>query len=153
MKAALILKTGISSGFFDSLGPFTVHQMLTPFTTSSVYNDFSGDAAAMEATGEIGPEAARFETIDEAELVSAGVTDIVQNWLDGQPNYGLYIGANGTSNGWQIFTSGVLESDLAPMLRVYTTPEPASLALTLGAALVVWGRPRATGSRLGATLG
>ena len=125
-KAELIIKTGVSSGASDSPGPagagYTVHQMLVPFTPASAYTDFAGDAAAMEGAGEIGPAAAIFEDIDEAELVSVDITSIVQNWLiNGEDNNGLYLGALGTSNGWQIFSSGAIDQDLAPMLRITLT--------------------------------
>ncbi|MBN1854391.1 MAG: DNRLRE domain-containing protein [Pirellulales bacterium] len=132
LRAELVLKTGVTSGASDSGGPFTVHQLLVPFSTSSVYSDFAGEAAAMEAAGQIAAEAARVEGIDEAELMSVDITSIVQNWFHGDPNYGIYIGANGTSNGWQIFTSGAVDPDLAPMLRIYTIPEPSTLWLALG---------------------
>ena len=122
-KAELIIKTGISSGASDSPGAagvgYSVHQMLTPFTTASMYSDFAGDSAAMELAGEISAAAAIFEDIDEAELVSVDVTSIVHNWLiNGDSNHGIYVGALGTSNGWQIFSSGAVDSDLAPMLRL-----------------------------------
>ncbi|MCO6045964.1 DNRLRE domain-containing protein [Aeoliella sp. ICT_H6.2] len=128
-KAELLVTTGFSSGVSDSGGPFTVHQLLTPFDTTSVYGDYSGDVNDMLAANEIAPEAARFESIDEGEYVAVDVTSVVDNWFSGDPNYGFYIGANGTSNGWQIFTSGAIDSDLAPMLRIYTVPEPASVML------------------------
>ncbi len=126
-QAELILKTGIASGSSDSGGPYTVHQLLVPFTTSSTYSDFAGDVNAMLNAGQIGPEIARFESIDEAELVSADISTAVTNWLGGDPNHGLYIGANGTSNGWQIFTSGATDPDLAPMLRILTAQDTPTL--------------------------
>lgn len=143
LKAELIITTGFSSTASDSSGPYTIHQMLVPFSTSSVYGDFAGDAAAMELAGQIGPEIARLEEIEEAELMIADISGAVQNWLNGAPNYGLYIGpADGTTDGWQIFTSGAVDPDLAPMLRVYTAvPEPTALALAgLGLGLLAWRR-------------
>lgn len=119
LSAELVFMTGISSGASDSPGAFTLHQLNVPFTTSSQYGDFSGDVAAMETAGEIGAAAASFVEIDEAELMKVDVKPILENWLvNGQPNHGFYIGANGTSNGWQIFSSGAIDQDLAPMLRI-----------------------------------
>lgn len=123
LSAELIFKTGITSGASDSRSNggvgFGVHQLLTPFTTSSQYTDFAGDYAAMEAAGQISSQVALFEDIDEAELVKVDVTGVVTNWLiNGDTNHGFYIGAFGTSNGWQIFSSGALDSNMAPMLRM-----------------------------------
>lgn len=142
-KAELLVTTGFSSGASDSGGPFTVHQMLAPFDTSSVYGDFAGDVDDMLAANEIAPEAARFESIDEGEYVAVDVTSVVNNWLSGDPNYGFYIGTNGTSNGWQIFTSGAVDADLAPMLRIYTVPEPATVVIGVLGLLALGLRRRA----------
>lgn len=138
MQADLILKSGITSGASDSPGPYSVHQLLTPFDTTSAYSDFAGDVDAMELAGSIGPEIASLESIDEAELVSADVSAAVENWLAGDPNYGLYIGADGTSNGWQIFTSGAADSDLAPMLRIVAASDSAVAAVPEAASIAMW---------------
>ena len=61
----------------------------------------------------------------------------LQNWLNGDANYGIYIGANGTANGWQIFTSGAVDTDLAPMLRILTVPEPSTISIGLLVACLV----------------
>ncbi|WP_425400113.1 DNRLRE domain-containing protein [Aeoliella sp.] len=136
-KAELLIATGFSSGVSDSGGPYTVHQMLTPFDTTSVYSDYSGDVDDMLAANEIAPEVGRFVEIDEAEYMSMDVTSVVDNWLSGDPNYGFYIGSDGTSDGWQIFTSGAVDPDLAPMLRIYTVPEPTTFVLgVLGIAVI-----------------
>lgn len=123
LSAELIFKTGITSGASDSRSNggvgYGVHQLLTPFTTSSQYTDFAGDYAAMEAAGQITPQVALFEDIDEAELVKVDVTGVVTDWVvNGADNHGFYIGAFGTANGWQIFSSGALDSNMAPMLRM-----------------------------------
>lgn len=123
LSAELIFKTGITSAASDSTSSggvgYSVHQMLTPFTTGSQYTDFAGDSAAMIAAGQIDLAAGLFEDIDEAELVSLDVSDVVRNWMiNDEENHGLYLGAFGTSNGWQIFSSGALDANLAPMLRL-----------------------------------
>ncbi|TWT30274.1 hypothetical protein KOR34_48320 [Posidoniimonas corsicana] len=128
-KAELLITTGFSGGASDTPGPFTVHQLLTPFDAASQYGDFAGDVQAMINAGQIGPVVEEVLDVEESEYVRVDVTSIVRNWHDGDENYGFYIGANGTSNGWQIFTTGAVDSDLAPMLRITTVPEPISLAL------------------------
>lgn len=131
LKAELIIMTGISSGASDShtttpdVG-YNVHPLLVPFSVSSAYEDFAGDFNAMLTAGQIGPRAAQFADIDEAELMSVDVTSVVSGWLvNGQSNHGFYVGANATSNGWQIFTSGAVDPDLAPMLRITYRSAPA----------------------------
>lgn len=123
IKAELIIKTGISSASSDSAGAtlWGVHQMLVDFDpTVSQYFDYSGYFSDMVTAGEIAPVTTFFEDIDEAELMKVDVTDIVKNWLEnGDNNFGVYVGSHNTDNGWQIFSSGALDSDLAPMLRIY----------------------------------
>jgi len=122
LQAELILKTSLTAGGSDSPGPITVHQMLVDFDTSSVHADFAGDATAMQNAGQIGNEIARFESIDQGELMAAGVSEAVNNWLAGADNFGLYIGAD-TTNGWIVQSSGAPDINLRPMLRVVTIPE------------------------------
>ena len=149
LKAELIIKTGISSGASDASGSaaYSIHQLLTDFSVSSQYGDFSGDLTAMELAGEIGSSVNLFQDIDEAELMSADITSMVENWLlNGDTNYGIYIGADGTSNGWQIFSSGADDPNFAPLLRItYKTtaiPEPTTFGLIGLAALTLIGRRR-----------
>ncbi len=124
LKAELIMMTGVSSGSSDSPSQtpgvgWNVHQLLVPFSTASTYEDFAGDFAAMLIAGQIDPQVGQFRDIDEAELVKVDVTSIVTNWMvNDETNHGFYIGANGTSNGWQVFASGGADPDLRPMLRI-----------------------------------
>lgn len=127
-EAYLILKTGISSGASDSGGAtdWGVHQMLVPFDQTSEWFNFSGFYDDMVTAGEIDPVTGFFTDIDEAELVKVDVTPIVKNWLEnGDTNHGIYIGSHGTDNGWQIFSSGAVDQDLAPMLRLIVKCPPS----------------------------
>lgn len=128
-QAELLLTTGFSGGASDTPGPFTVHQLLAPFDGTTEYSDLAGDVDAMLAANQIGPAVAEAVDVEESEYVRLDVSSIVSNWQNGEANYGFYIAANGTSNGWQIFTTGAVDPDLAPMLRITTVPEPLSMAL------------------------
>jgi hypothetical protein len=135
--AELVLVTGFASGAADSPGPFTVHQMLVDWDAATSYADLDSDgntllsdASELLAAGMIGPAAATLTGINDTEVIHADITSIVENWRNGDANYGLYIGA-GTSNGWQIFASGAADPSYRPELRIVgvTVPEPGSLAI------------------------
>jgi hypothetical protein len=146
VKAELVLVSGYTSANADTPGPFTVHQLLVPFSTSSTYADFAGDATAMLAANQIAPSITTLMDVDDTEVVSIDVTSIVQNWANGAANNGIYIGP-GTANGWQVFTSGATDHNFAPLLRIVSAvPEPsasvlAALALASGG-LATRGRRR-----------
>ncbi|MBK1834451.1 DNRLRE domain-containing protein [Roseibacillus ishigakijimensis] len=131
----LTLVTGFASSAADSGGPYTIHQLLLPFDQSTVvYDDFAGDVTAMMAANQIGPAVAAFTGMSDTEVVTADVSAILQNWADGEANYGFYIAADGTSNGWQIFSND--DPEFAPYLRIITSqiPEPST---TLFAAMAL----------------
>ncbi|MGE9267336.1 MAG: DNRLRE domain-containing protein [Verrucomicrobiales bacterium] len=138
----LTIVTGFSSGSADPGGTeFTVHQMLTDWDENSLYEEFAGDVEAMLAAGMIGQAVATVSGTDDTEVVKLDVSEIIQNWADGETNYGFYIGANG-ANGWQIFSNHQNPGDptyeydasFAPELRIVSTeaiPEPSAALLAL----------------------
>lgn len=132
-SARLTLVTGYSSSAADAGGDqYTVHQMLVPFGSTSVYNDFSGNAAEMIAAGEIGPAVATLEGLDDTEVISFDLQPVLQSWANGDPNHGIYIANNTGGNGWQIFTSQAANPDFAPYLRVVSSAgnPPPVISLT-----------------------
>jgi hypothetical protein len=142
-KAELVLASGFSSANADSPGPYTVHQMLRDWSTSTTYAslDRNGDPALngpmeLQAGGTIAPAGATVSGMNDAEVMHIDVTSIVENWRAGQANFGFYIGTagpdnGGTDNGWQIFTSGAADARFRPELRIIgiRVPEPASVAM------------------------
>ncbi|TWT30275.1 hypothetical protein KOR34_48330 [Posidoniimonas corsicana] len=140
-KAELLLSTDwqtFQSG--DSRGPVTAHQLLTPFNPGSVYDDFAGDAEAMQAANQIGPAVDAAVDILDSELVSLDVTSIVNNWQSGQANNGIYLGAaDGNTDSWRFYSSGAADSDLRPLLRItVVVPEPAGGWLLAAVGLIPW---------------
>jgi hypothetical protein len=137
-SAKLRIVTGFQHTTADSPGPFTVHRMLVPFSETSVYADFAGDAGAMLAAGQISPAITSFTSIADAEVVDVDVSEAVKAWAAGEPNHGLYIGA-GTNNGWQIYTTGADQVPISggivpgvsfrPELHIVSTP-PLPVNLT-----------------------
>ncbi|MEX1114532.1 MAG: DNRLRE domain-containing protein [Akkermansiaceae bacterium] len=122
-SATLKLVTGFASVDADSPGPFTVHRLLVPFTETSNYGDFAGNAGDMFSAGQITPAINAFIDMQGCEVVQVDVTAAVKSWAAGEANHGLYIGS-GTSNGWQIFTTGANDTSFRPILRVVSSPTP-----------------------------
>lgn len=125
-SATLRIVTGFSSSAASSGGPFTVHRLLVPFSDTSRYGDFAGDAGAMLAAGQISPALATFADMANCEVADVDVSAAVRSWIDGAPNYGFYIGS-GTNNGWQVFTTGAADVNFHPLLRVVSTPAPVAI--------------------------
>jgi hypothetical protein len=122
-SAMLKVVTGFASSAADSPGPFTVHRLLVPFTETSNYGDFAGDAGAMLSAGQITPAIATFTDMADCEVVDVDVSEAVKSWAAGEPNHGFYIGS-GTPNGWQVFLTGAADSSFRPLLRVVSSPPP-----------------------------
>ena len=105
-------------------GPYGVSQLFVPFDENTTYN------GAVEgfrfADGETSrPLPNGFVNLAAGGLGTADVTQIVQAWVDGEPNDGFVITA-GTTNGWSVLTSGFLDEPMVrPRLIVdFTTDAP-----------------------------
>lgn len=150
-KAELILVSGFSNGAADSPGPFNIHQMLRDWTTSSTYAEFDSNgnpalntSVELVAGGVLAPAAATATGMNDTEVVHLDVTSIVENWRSGQANYGFYIGTpavseGGTSNGWQVFTTGATDASFRPELRIIgiRVPEPTSATLVIAGGVLL----------------
>jgi hypothetical protein len=149
-RAELVLVSGFSSANADSPGPFSVHQMLQDWSTSTTYAslDRNGDTTVNDVTelqtaGTIGAAAVSATGMNDTEVMHLDVTSIVENWRAGQANYGIFIGTptvanGGTANGWQIFTSGASDPSFRPELRIIgiLIPEPATMTILVAAAFL-----------------
>jgi len=138
-NASLTLTSGDGSNA-QTNGDWGVGQMLMPFDATSTWNTLSGTGGAGAAFiggasdrpldhAFMGPIAASGATPVQA---SADITRIVQNWSSGAANHGMLLRA-GTTDGWQIMTSGALLPELRPKLSVTYTmvPPPAGTTVTL----------------------
>ncbi len=149
-KAELVMVSGFASTNADSPGPFTVHQVLRDWSTSSTYASFdsNGNPAVngpleLVAGGAVAAAATSVTGMNDTEVMHIDVTSIVENWRKGQTNFGFYIGTpspadGGTNNGWQIFTTGATDASFRPELRIVgiRVPEPATVLFVIfGAAL------------------
>ncbi len=132
-SAVFTLFTGEGSGSARSGGPYGVAQLLAPFSTSTGWADFgdgfsgptfaNGVANRPVDNGFRGPmEGSTFAANGQGSAQHADVTSIVRNWSNGEENHGLTVRA-GTTDGWQVFSTGVSEISLRPKLEVtYDTP-------------------------------
>lgn len=150
-RAELVLVSGFSSGAADSPGPYNIHQMLRDWTTSTTYAELDSDgnpalstSVELVAGGVLAPSAVTTTGINDTEVVHLDVTSIVENWRNGQANYGFYIGTpavaeGGTNNGWQVFTTGAADASFRPELRIIgiRVPEPSTCALILSSGLLL----------------
>lgn len=132
--AELKIVTAFDSSNAGTNGEFTLHKLLKPFSGATVYDDFAGDLQAMLEAGEISEAIHTFGGIQDNEVVTADVTATLQAWADGEENYGFYMAAAGTADGWKIFTNEAEDPSFAPYLRVITSeavPEPTTAVLAL----------------------
>lgn len=114
--------------FAESLGPFACSQLLLPFDPATSFNNTFGGFRFFNGLSD-NPLANGF--IDPQPLVpaAADVTQMVQNWVNGEPNFGMAV-TPGTADEWLIFTSGVgnlgpQDPLLGPALHVmFTDPQP-----------------------------
>ena len=142
--AKLSLTTGESSGNARTPGPYGVAQLLVPFDASTTFNSMSalgtgGAGGATYAGGQIARPLDRgyrgpIEATTNNGLVTtpADVTSILQAWSSGQTNNGFAVTA-GTTDGWQIFTTGVVVPAGRPKLEVTfdTAPQPTTTTVRL----------------------
>lgn len=122
LSASLVVTTS-EVGNAQTGGPYGVSQMLVPFDETTTYNN--ADDGFRFHHGDTGyPMANGFGSLDAGAVGEADVTEIIQNWVDGAPNYGFVITA-GTTNGWSICTSGNTVATARPKLTItYTTDYP-----------------------------
>lgn len=132
LAAYLILETGgvpDADLNADSDDPYSVHQMLAPWTVESNY----GTAGVSIENGEASPAFDEFLGMGENSRAIADVTKIVNNWASGEPNHGFVVKPQG-GDGWQVWW-GDAPLELLPRLVVYTEtalpqPEPSTPDVT-----------------------
>jgi hypothetical protein len=112
---------------FDPGNPVHLHRMLVPWKRTATWNSMVGGVTAdgLEASRKV--DSFTFGNIPatSAEIPFA-VTDTVQAWVNGEPNYGWVFIDTGT-NGWDFYTSEFEEVSQRPRLVVeFTPPRKAS---------------------------
>lgn len=113
----------------QSPGPWLIDRLMIPFDGTTTYATLGGDANPATFDGFEGARGASFGRpvagyvgLDQGEVTTADVTELVKAWADGDPNHGFAIFASPTTNGWSFNTSGNTNPLLRPKLEItYTT--------------------------------
>lgn len=113
-SASLTLTTGESSADAPSGGPYGVAPLLFEFDEGTTWDELDGFGVSADYRGPYHDHGFK-GPIDAVE--TADVTRIVQGWSSGDENFGVVVRA-GTTNGWQIFTTGADDPAVRPKLTV-----------------------------------
>lgn len=112
----------------DSGGPWIIDRLLIPFDETTTYEDLGGDPDPNTYDGfegargaSTGLPVAGFGTLSHGDVGEADVTELVQAWADGDPNYGFSIVTGGTTDGWSYNTVGNPNPVLRPRLQITYT--------------------------------
>ena len=120
-SAQLILTTGSTANADPSPDTMELHRMLTPWNENSTWNNLKDGVSVddIEAVREA-------DFLLQPNAVGApaiwATTPTVQSWVDGQPNEGWVITADG-ADGWGWNSAEALRSNVRPKLEVvYFSP-------------------------------
>ena len=121
---ANIVKATLTVVAFDPGNTVYLHRMLVPWNRASTWNSM-GDGISVDDH-----EATRVRDgltfghiVMDKQSVQFDVTDTVQAWANGAPNFG-WVFVNTGFNGWDFYSSDWIETDLHPKLEVtYLEPD------------------------------
>jgi hypothetical protein len=134
VRAELVLTTGtqlIVEGSINAHSPggFSVHRVLTDWDTSVSF----GPEGPMIGVN-VGPEVSRATGMGQTSAAFFDVTNMVQAWRAGYPNYGISVKPD-TTDGWQIFfpAAAATYPGAEPLLRIITAETTAPTPFQLWA--------------------
>ncbi len=143
LSAQLVYSTG-PDGNANADGPYLIGklgQMVDEFTTYDGLNASNIDnlPEIRAARGiVVGQPLAGYADIADLETVSADITEFVQDWVNGENNFGLTVYTNDTNNGWQINAIGNEDPALRPKLVVEYTLDTTLMASTFTTSQSAW---------------
>lgn len=108
---------------FDQGDTVNLHRMLVPFDATATWNSLVAGVSADGLEASRHKDSFTFGKIaaNSSEVVF-DVTDTVQAWVSGEPNYG-WVFINTGGNGWDFYTSDFDNVNQRPKLVIeYTTP-------------------------------
>jgi hypothetical protein len=132
LDAQLTLTTAGTSNA-QTNGPWGVARLLNPFTAATSYADYTstepGGRGAWYQDGHATRAAGNFGGALALQVISAPITSLVQAWASGEANNGLVVqaGFTGTTDGWNIDTTGNNTPTNRPKLSATYTADPLSI--------------------------
>lgn len=127
LKATLTFSTGTAAAAISN-GPYVIGR-LTGDARWSFYTDWPLDPPELRSARTITaqPWLAGVADVLPLEVLDADVTEFVQAWSDGEPNYGVTVFTNDSTDGWQFATIGNTEVTKRPKLVVEYTTETLTI--------------------------
>ncbi|MEO1497388.1 MAG: DNRLRE domain-containing protein [Planctomycetota bacterium] len=103
---------------FDPGSTVYLHQVLVPWHAWATWDAMAYGVSVDDIEASTVRDGFSFGEITmDRQTVEFDVTQTVQKWADGQPNYGwLFINTGG--NGWDFYSSDWIEQELRPTLRI-----------------------------------
>ena len=110
-------------------GPYNVARLIEVTDEFSFYDDYLPDPPETRSyrAATARPWAAGVASVQTEEVLDIDITEYVQAWADGEPNYGILVFTNDTTDGWQISMIGNADSAKRPKLTVEFTTEDVSI--------------------------
>jgi len=119
-KAWVVLTTGDTSVDARTTGTYSAYAVLRSWDTTSLHSSFGELGGLQVIDGDIGPALDSIDGFIRGSQAWFDVTAYVEGVRTGTPDYGIAVQANGTSDGWQIHTTGSTTPDARPRLVVYS---------------------------------
>jgi hypothetical protein len=139
LRATLSINTGSATA--DNSGNFiALHKMLAPWGETDTWNSLVGGVSADGVEAALVPDTSLTPELLGGTL-TFDVTQTLQEWSDGQTNYGWAMIDSGT-DAWRWITSDNATLNLRPTLEVTYVPEPAAAATLAILPLVLTPRRR-----------
>jgi len=107
---------------FDEGNPVHLHRMLVPWKRTATWNSMVGGVTADDREASKKVDSFTFGKISASTSeIPFEVTDTVQLWANGDPNYG-WVFINTGANGWDFYTSEFDDVKQRPKLVIEFTP-------------------------------
>jgi hypothetical protein len=122
-KFSRIVFARLEVSAFDQGTTVNIHRMLIPFSESATWNSMIAGVSADGQEASRRKDSFTFGTIAANSSTAVfDVTDTLQAWVNGRPNYG-WVFINTGGNGWDFYTSDFQDVKQRPkLIVVYQVP-------------------------------
>lgn len=119
---------------FDPGSTVYLHRVLVPWNASATWTNMAAGVTIDNLEASNVRDGFSFGEITmDKQTVEFDVTQTVQKWADGEPNYG-WVFINTGGNGWDFYSSDWLEADLRPVLEIQYERRATETADSMAAA-------------------